>query len=101
MIHGWKRVSQDVTKGMADYNSLAVNRVCWLRAKALKARWMEEQILVQYEMGWTVEWFKHQGRQWVTRATATGLDEGDRCYARRQAAMWDSFARKAADGFCQ
>jgi hypothetical protein len=45
-------------------NLNAVYRVHWLRAKAQKARWIEELQCLQIEMESAVRFFQHQGQFW-------------------------------------
>jgi hypothetical protein len=79
-------------------NPSSVYRVSWLRAKARFARWSEELRLVEYEMQWTVNWFRWKQKEWHRRLRdladeerAPGLD----CYCHKQIALWDSLADKA------
>lgn len=76
----------------------AVNRVCWLRAKALQTRWTEELELVRHEMGWTVRWFEHQKKVWRERSQGEER-EGAQCYGWRQVAMWGAMGEKARRAF--
>lgn len=78
---------------------LSVKRVCWLRAKALEARWNEEELLVSYEMRWTINWFNHQKGIWVDRAKQIGAEEGAKCLAWRQSEMWGQLADQAESAF--
>lgn len=75
-----------------------MNRVCWLRAKALLARWQEELTLVRYEMRWTINWFNYRETHCADRGRAQ-KGEGEKCYSFRQAAMWHELAEKAERAF--
>ncbi|KAG1898524.1 uncharacterized protein F5891DRAFT_955534, partial [Suillus fuscotomentosus] len=57
-------------------------RVHWLRTKALHDRWAEELILVEHEMGWTLEFFLFKASTWLTRLTSNceAQTEGHKCY---------------------
>ncbi|KAG1893413.1 uncharacterized protein F5891DRAFT_1196459 [Suillus fuscotomentosus] len=76
-------------------------RVHWLRTKALHDRWAEELILVEHEMGWTLEFFLFKASTWLTRLTSNGeaQTEGHKCYAIRQAHMYQELAKHAQAGF--
>jgi hypothetical protein len=90
-IRGFRAEAQDTT----------VYRVHWLRTKALRDRWAEELILVEHEMGWTLEFFLFKASMWLTRLTSNGeaLPEGHKCYAIRQAHMYQELAKHAQAGF--
>ncbi|KAG1882030.1 hypothetical protein C8R48DRAFT_767001 [Suillus tomentosus] len=82
-------------------DSGTVYRVHWLRTKALRDRWSEELLLVGHEMGWTVQFFLHKARSWLSRITHNGdpLPEGHKCYAIRQAHMYHDLAEHARASF--
>ncbi|KAG1829559.1 hypothetical protein DFJ58DRAFT_671826 [Suillus subalutaceus] len=73
----------------------------WLCMKALRDRWEEELILVEHEMGWTLEFFLFKASMWLTRLTSNGdaLPEGHKCYAIRQAHMYQELAKHAQASF--
>ncbi|KAG1863518.1 hypothetical protein DFJ58DRAFT_724933 [Suillus subalutaceus] len=76
-------------------------RVNWLRMKALCNQWNEEVIIVKHEMQWSINFFKHQAKQWLGHmhnATAAGLT-GHTCYAARQSHIYDQLAAHAEDSF--
>ena len=78
-----------------------VNRVHWLRARAQKQRWMEEFILVGYEMTWTVNYFRYQANIWENHgiiAQRAGK-RGAVAYAARKAAMWRAVAATSRQQF--
>ncbi|KAG1895091.1 uncharacterized protein F5891DRAFT_1194606 [Suillus fuscotomentosus] len=96
------------TAAMADPNARVSSdwmnefyRVHWLRTKALRDRWVEELILVEHEMGWTLEFFLFKASMWLTRLTSNSeaLPEGHKCYAIRQAHMYQELAKHAQAGF--
>ncbi|KAG2085106.1 uncharacterized protein F5147DRAFT_589220 [Suillus discolor] len=76
-------------------------RVHWLRAKALHDRWLEEQLLVEHEMGWTLQFFLYKASMWLSHITHNGdpLPEGHKCYAIRQAHMYHKLAKHARTTF--
>ncbi|KAG2099270.1 uncharacterized protein F5147DRAFT_582692, partial [Suillus discolor] len=76
-------------------------RVHWLRTKALCDRWAEELILVEHEMGWTLEFFLFKASTWLTRLTSNSeaQTEGHKCYAIRQAHMYQELAKHTQAGF--
>jgi hypothetical protein len=71
-------------------NNEIVNRVHWLRARALSKRWKEEFVLVGYKMQWMINFYVHQSEIWKERRTAAETMEfpGAGAYADRQNAMW-------------
>ena len=71
-----------------------VNRVHWLRARAQRQRWMEEYMLVGYEMQWIVRYYLHQSGAWENcKAAAQHSGKpGAAAYAARKAAMWQTMA---------
>src|SRR5882762_2773022 len=83
-------------------NLPSVYRVSWLRAKARFSRWSEELRLVEYEMQWTVKWFRWKMEQW--RKRFRDLEEEERSpgldsYCHRQMVLWDSLAEQAQTRF--
>jgi len=78
-----------------------VYRVNWLRAKARVDRWLEEEVLVKHEMGWTILWFKKQAELWRERSKREGsnLPPGHKSYATKQEKLWNEFHRKASGRF--
>jgi hypothetical protein len=83
------------------FNNVTVERVHWLRARAQMKRWTEEFTLVQYEMRWTVQYFKHKAQVWLRHAErgSSTVHAGVIAYAYRQAATWRSLATLADDTF--
>ncbi|KAG1720913.1 uncharacterized protein EDB91DRAFT_1256780 [Suillus paluster] len=76
-------------------------RVNWLRTKALRDRWNEEVILVKHEMQWSINFFNHKAKQWLSHmdtATSAGLT-GHTCYAARQSHIYHQLAGHAEDTF--
>jgi hypothetical protein len=73
----------------------AVRRVHWLRARALNKRWHEEEILVQYEMQWTVRYFLYKCKEWEEGQKNADAMPGGRVYAIRQTRRWRQHAEAA------
>ena len=78
-----------------------VYRVNWLRAKARVDRWLEEQILVKQEMGWTILWFQNQANLWGDRSKREdqNLPFGHKSYSVKQQKLWIEFQRKVSEIF--
>ncbi|KIM76560.1 hypothetical protein PILCRDRAFT_77628, partial [Piloderma croceum F 1598] len=75
---------------------------CALRAKAQFFRWSEELRLVEYEMQWTINWFRWKEGQWRTRLSEVDDEErppGFDSYCHKQVALWDSLADRAQSQF--
>jgi hypothetical protein len=68
---------------------IIVKRVHWLRARALKNRWHEEQVLVTYEMQWTVRYFINKSETWQQGFRSVDASLVGRIYARRQQVAWN------------
>ena len=69
---------------------MIVYRVHWLRAKATKDRWKEEEELLVAEFDWTVNFFQDCARHWEIRGARALGDgkQGPACYASRQMAIY-------------
>jgi hypothetical protein len=83
-------------------NPPVVYRVSWLRAKARYLRWAEEFRLVEYEMQWTVNWFRWKEMQWRQRLRDIEDEErppGLDCYCHKQMVLWSSLAEQAQTKF--
>ncbi|KAG2092290.1 uncharacterized protein F5147DRAFT_779684 [Suillus discolor] len=82
-------------------DSGTVYRVHWLRTKALHDWWSEELLLVEHEMGWTVQFFLRKACSWLSCITHNGdpLPEGHKCYAIWQAHMYHELAEHARASF--
>lgn len=74
--------------------AFTVQRVHFLRARAQKHRWTEELLLVDYEMSWTVQFFRHKAAVWRVRgvAAAAAAALGSRSYTARKISMWEEIA---------
>jgi hypothetical protein len=72
-----------------------VQRVHWLRARALNNRWKEELTLVGYEMEWTTRYFLYRAGKWQVQCP----EAGPSAYAARQAAQWGGLASEADRAF--
>lgn len=60
--------------------------------RALKNRWEEEYLLLNYEMQWTVRFFKKKAEQWKVGADTLNISSGARAYALRQESHWNVMA---------
>ncbi|KAG2146458.1 uncharacterized protein EDB93DRAFT_1086241 [Suillus bovinus] len=65
----------------------------WLQAKALRDRWKEELMLVQFEMDWTSQWGDQMQESFTKRLP------GHACYSRRQSRMYSLLAQDAQAAF--
>jgi hypothetical protein len=81
--------------------SNAVYRVHWLRAKAQKARWIEELQCLQVEMESAVRFLQHQEQFWQEKQEfiESQSQPGHAAWAARQSAMWHSMAMQAESRF--
>ncbi|KAF8449491.1 hypothetical protein L210DRAFT_3389124 [Boletus edulis BED1] len=71
-------------------STLLVYRVHWLRAKATKDRWTEEEEILKAEFQWTINFFQRKAEDWDRRSLCnqnTGLC-GPASYAARQTAIY-------------
>jgi hypothetical protein len=98
--------SQSSWSFSSNLSTILVYRVHWLRAKAKLDRAREETIILQYEMDWTLQYFRKQGQVWMERKTkaqesigGSNQTSGAVCYAFRQADMWKMFEEKASSKF--
>ena len=55
-------------------------------------RWEEEQLLLNYEMQWTVRFFENKSQKWKVGADTEGISGGAKAYALRQEANWKGMA---------
>ena len=76
-------------------------RVEWAKARARKARWTEELLILQEEMRWVISFQKWKAACW--REQASVRNEGDATilsgiagYANKQAAICEHLAAKCA-----
>ncbi|KAG2052609.1 hypothetical protein BDR06DRAFT_887551 [Suillus hirtellus] len=76
-------------------------RVHWLRTKALCDQWVEELLLVEHEIDWTLEFFLFKASMWLRRlmSTSGAILEGHKCYAIQQAHMYQELAKHAHTNF--
>ena len=58
-----------------------VKRVHFLQARALKMRWEEEHILLNYEMQWTIWFFKKKLEKWKVASDYPDIMSGVKVYA--------------------
>ncbi|KAI6001994.1 hypothetical protein EDD15DRAFT_2192690 [Pisolithus albus] len=72
-------------------------RIHWLRAKAAKDRWEEENELVTSEFVWVVNFFQYRAKRWneIYMAKKLAGNRGAACYAARQQAVYDRLAEQA------
>ena len=82
-------------------NLNAVYRVHWLRAKAQKARWIEELQCLQVEMESAVRFFQHHEQFWKEKQelAESQSQPGHAAWAARQSAMWNSMGMQADSRF--
>jgi|SRR5882762_1463574 len=99
---------------------MVVYRVHWLKAKARRDRWREEQTLLASEMQWTELFFRYRASLWkalaaessavvASRDTNSQADtlsktefrhsKGHICYALKLESMWNRLAQQAAMQF--
>jgi hypothetical protein len=71
---------------------ILVKRVHFLRARALRNRWKEEHILLNYEMQWTVRFFQKKSELWKLGADTPDIPSGAKAYALRQESQWHAMA---------
>jgi hypothetical protein len=83
----------------ANFNS--VYRVQWLRSKARYERWEEKLKKVEYEMGWTINFYEWKESLWQKRAvkSAEAGEMGHKSYALEQRNMWVNFGEDARTKF--
>ncbi len=70
------------------YSFKQVKRVHFLRVRALKKRWEEEYIILNYEMQWTVRYFLNEAEKWRVGADTNDISVGAKAYALRQEGRW-------------
>ncbi|KIN98811.1 hypothetical protein M404DRAFT_88317, partial [Pisolithus tinctorius Marx 270] len=71
-----------------------VYRTHWLRAKAVRDRWSEEEQLLTAEFQWTINYFNYRAIQWHTcHSECDAL--GTSCYAARQIAVYERLSEHA------
>ena len=78
-------------------DSLLVDRVHWLRAKAQFQRWMEEQASIHNEAKWVPTYFHAKAEQWkvIMSPSATKGDHGHEAYASQQMHSWEELCKSA------
>ncbi|KIK30871.1 hypothetical protein PISMIDRAFT_87337, partial [Pisolithus microcarpus 441] len=71
-------------------------RIHWLRTKAVKDHWEEEEELLTSEFQWVVNYFQHRARTWheIYMEHNSAGNQGATCYAARQQAMYDRLAEQ-------
>lgn len=89
---------------MCRTNVVAVKRVHWLRARAIKQRWEEEVSFVRHEMEWTVRYWLHKSRSWTdgiaeARQSGHAVSAGSIAYALRQRDLYRHMADAADAAF--
>jgi hypothetical protein len=55
-------------------------------------RWEEELILLNYEMQWTMRFFKTKSDKWKLGADTEDISSGPKAYALRQEFRWKGMA---------
>jgi hypothetical protein len=78
-------------------DTVLVNRVNWLRAKARWTRCIEQQTLLAMEMIWTFVGLYRRSIRWSSEREKGSL--GMQSYASKQAAVWLGLARRAEAEF--
>ncbi|KAI6142713.1 hypothetical protein BKA82DRAFT_4017955 [Pisolithus tinctorius] len=69
-------------------------RTHWLRAKAVRDRWSEEEQLLTAEFQWTINYFNYRAVQWRTcHSECDAL--GASCYPARQIAVYERLSEHA------
>lgn len=79
--------------------SLVVYRVSWLRAKARKTRWCEEEDLVSHEMLFVILFHLREAKLWRERALRIGQAEGSKAFAYGRMLVVERRANDAEKGF--
>ncbi|KIN94587.1 hypothetical protein M404DRAFT_34874 [Pisolithus tinctorius Marx 270] len=69
-------------------------RTHWLRAKAVRDHWLEEEQLLTAEFQWTINYFNYQAVQWHTCCSECDA-LGTSCYAARQIAVYERLLEHA------
>ncbi|KAF8799621.1 hypothetical protein BYT27DRAFT_7227787 [Phlegmacium glaucopus] len=93
----WQTLSNQMPQSPESVHEF--KQVHWLRARAQKNRWKEEQILVGYEMEWSVRYFLYRAKVWEERCNVAALSPGAIAYAARQNARWQQVAVAAESLF--
>ncbi|KAI6152566.1 hypothetical protein BKA82DRAFT_3972776 [Pisolithus tinctorius] len=69
-------------------------RTYWLRAKAVRDQWSEEEQLLMAEFQWTINYFNYRAIQWHTcHSECDAL--GASCYTARQIAVYERLSEHA------
>ena len=55
-------------------------------------RWEEEKVLLNYEMQWTIRYFKNMAEKWKVGAETLVVSGGAKAYALRQESRWREMA---------
>jgi hypothetical protein len=55
-------------------------------------RWEEEKLLLNYEMQWTVRFFKNMAEKWKAGAGTQAISSGAKAYALRHESRWREMA---------
>ncbi|KAI6094083.1 hypothetical protein EDD16DRAFT_1503627 [Pisolithus croceorrhizus] len=71
-------------------------RIHWLRAKAGKDRWAEEESLLTSEFQWVINYFRHRSKCWQEKYKdhTTAKAHGAACYAARQREIYNQLAEQ-------
>ncbi|KAI6133973.1 hypothetical protein EV401DRAFT_1847932 [Pisolithus croceorrhizus] len=71
-------------------------RIHWLRAKARKDHWEEEEELLTSEFQWVINYFQHHSKCWQEKYMehTTANTHGTTCYVARQWAIYDHLAEQ-------
>ncbi|KAG2096761.1 uncharacterized protein F5147DRAFT_656558 [Suillus discolor] len=100
---GWMNVSNSHQHhvGHPDLADVPVYWVHWLQAKALKDRWEEEILLVQHEMDWTCNFFRHKAEEWkhLSVVAKKAKKEAHMAYMGRQGKIYECLLEEAKRAF--
>ena len=77
---------------------LQVYHVHWLKAKAQRDRWWEEERMLFQEMEFVTAFMEHWAsiwKKWAMSSRSEEFSSGAECYVLRTADMWQTFADHA------
>ena len=58
-------------------------------------RWEEEHILLNYEMQWTIQFFKKKSEKWKVASDYPDIWSGAKAYALHQESRWKGMSTKS------
>ena len=77
---------------------LQVYHVHWLKVKAQRDQWWEEERMLFWEMEFVTAFMEHWAsiwKKWAMSSMSEGFSCGVECYVLRTADMWQTFANHA------